>query len=183
YLVDERGFSLLKGGFYNSLPYVFAMVMLPACGRLCDGLAWRLGRTRGRRLVAMSCLMLSAAFLLIGAKVAAPLPAIICLSLSVGFLMSTEGPFWSSAVEVAGRHPGAAGGIMNTAGNLGGVVSTAIAPILVKQFGWFATFALCSMLAVIAGMIWFLIKVEKTAGGVVAVSIDELEVGEVGSRM
>jgi MFS transporter, ACS family, glucarate transporter len=182
YLVDERGFGLLKGGFYNSLPYAFAMVMIPACGRLCDGLAGRRGRTRGRRLVAMSCLMLSAVFLLTGAKVAAPLPAIICFSLSVGFLMSTEGPFWSSAVEVAGQHPGAAGGIMNTAGNLGGVVSTAIAPILVKQFGWFATFTLCSILAVLAGLIWFLIKVEQTSGAV-AVSIDEFEVGEVSSRM
>ncbi|MGH9842207.1 MAG: MFS transporter [Blastocatellia bacterium] len=167
---------MLKGGVFNSLPYIFAMVMIPACGRWCDYVSSRVGRARGRRIFALGCLMLSAAFLLIGAKVAAPIPAIICLSLSVGFLQSTEGPFWSSAVDVAGPHAGTAGGIMNTAGNLGGVVSTALAPILVKQFGWLATFAFCSALAVLAGLIWLFIRSDQPADENVAERIEELNV-------
>ncbi|MFN7949847.1 MAG: MFS transporter [Blastocatellia bacterium] len=158
YLTDERGFGILRGGIYNSLPYVFAMVMLPICGRLCDALAAHTGRSRSRRLFAIGCLLLAAVFLFLGASVSAPLPAIVCLSLAVGFLMSTEGPFWAGTIEAAGENGGTAGGVMNTAGNLAGVVSTALAPVLVRQMGWVATFVVCAAMLVVAGLIWMFVQ-------------------------
>jgi ACS family glucarate transporter-like MFS transporter len=158
YLTDERGFSVLKGGVYNSLPYAFALVMLPLFGGLCDAAATRIGRGRSRRAFAIGCLLCSAIFLFLGAWVSAPLPAILCLSLAVGFLISTEGPFWSSTVESAGPHAGTAGGVMNTAGNLAGVVSTALAPVLVRRIGWVATFAVCAIMLVVAGSIWMFVQ-------------------------
>lgn len=163
YLTDERGFSVLKGGVYNSLPYVFALVMLPLFGKLCDVLAIRINRNRARQTFAIGALLLAAIFLFLGASVTAPLPAILCLSLAVGFLMSTEGPFWSTTAEAAWPHAGTAGGVMNTAGNLAGVISTALAPVLVRQIGWVATFALCAALLVIAGLIWLFVRVEQPA--------------------
>jgi MFS transporter, ACS family, glucarate transporter len=175
YLTDERGFSILKGGVYNSLPYIFALALLPTCGQLCDALAARIGRSRSRRAFAICCLLLAAIFLILGANVSAPLPAILCLSLAVGFLMSTEGMFWSSMVEAAGENGGTAGGVMNTAGNLAGVVSTALAPVLVKQIGWVATFAVCAAMLVVAGLIWMLVRVEQPARDAVAVA-DKLAV-------
>ncbi len=162
YLVEERGFSVLKGGFFNSLPYVFAAVMIPACGRLCDLISSRRGSSMGRRIMAISCLVLSAVFLFAGARMAEPVTAIICLSFGVGCLMSTEGPFWASSIDVVWPHAGTAGGIMNTAGNLGGVVSTALAPVLVKSFGWGPAFAACSGLAIIAAVIWLFIDQDQT---------------------
>jgi ACS family glucarate transporter-like MFS transporter len=161
YLTDERGFSVLKGGVYNSLPYVSAMVMLPLSGRLCDALALRTNRSRARRAFAIGSLLLAAVFLFLGAGVSAPLPAIGCLSLAVGFLMSTEGPFWSTTAEAAWPHAGTAGGVMNTAGNLAGVVSTALAPMLVKHIGWVATFGVCAAMLVVAGLIWMFVQVEQ----------------------
>jgi ACS family glucarate transporter-like MFS transporter len=161
YLVEARGFSVLRGGVFNSLPYVFALVMVPLMGRWCDALSARRGRERGRRTVAILCLGLSALFLLVGAKVAAAVPAILCLSLSVGFLQSTEGPFWSSATDIAGRQAATAGGIMNTAGNLGGVVSTALAPVAVQSFGWAFTFTACGVLLLVAGVSWLFITYER----------------------
>lgn len=165
YLTDERGFGLLKGGVYNSLPYVFALVMLPLIGKLCDALAVRIGRNRSRRAFAIGCLLSAAFFLFLGARVNAPLPAIVCLSLAVGCLLSTEGPFWSTTVEVAWPHAGTAGGVMNTAGNLAGVVSTALAPVLVRQIGWGGMFAVCAAMLVAAGLLWLLVQVEQPAPG------------------
>ena len=161
YLVEDRGFSVLRGGVFNSLPYVFALVMVPLMGRWCDALSARRGRERGRRMVAILCLCLSAVFLLVGANVVAAVPAILCLSLSVGFLQSTEGPFWSSATDIAGRHAATAGGIMNTAGNLGGVVSTALAPVAVHSFGWAFTFAACGVLLLVASVSWLFIRDDR----------------------
>jgi ACS family glucarate transporter-like MFS transporter len=161
YLTDERGFGVLKGGVYNSLPYVFGMIMLPLIGRLCDALAGRIGRSRSRRVFAIGCLLSAAIFLFLGAKVSAPLPVIVCLSLAVGCLISTEGPFWSTTVEAAWPHAGTGGGVMNTAGNLAGVVSTALAPAMVRQIGWVGMFAVCAAMLVAAGLLWLLVQVEQ----------------------
>ena len=84
--------------------------------------------------------------------------AIAILSLSVGFLMSTEGPFWSSAIDISGVHAGMAGGIMNTAGNLGGVAQASLVPLLVQQFGWIPALATGSLLALVSALLWLFIR-------------------------
>ena len=104
---------------------------------------------------------LSAAALFLGARAAEPLTAILCLSLAVGLLMSSEGPFWSTVTEAAWPHSGAAGGVMNTAGNLAGVVSTAVTPLMVKWIGWTGTFLASAAMLLTAGLLWFLIRTER----------------------
>jgi ACS family glucarate transporter-like MFS transporter len=79
--------------------------------------------------------------------------------------MATEGPFWSSAIDVSGASAGTAGGIMNTAGNLGGVASTSVVPVLVERFGWMAALATGSALEFIAALLWLLIRVDEGRGG------------------
>jgi hypothetical protein len=64
-------------------------------------------------------------FLVVGINVASPAQALVGLSLAVGFLLCTEPAYWSTPMDLGGAYAGTAGGIMNMAGNLGGVVSTA----------------------------------------------------------
>ncbi len=87
-----------------------------------------------------------------------PLQAIVGLSLSVGFLLSTEPGFWSAAMDLSESNVGAAGGIMNTAGNLGGVVSTALVPVLIQHFGWTIAFGSASALALCGATLWLFIN-------------------------
>ncbi|MFN7621814.1 MAG: MFS transporter [Acidobacteriota bacterium] len=162
YLTDERGFSILKGGYYNSLPFVAAMVLMPLTGWLCDRLGRRTGRSRARRAFAFGLLALAAVALFLGARAAEPTPAILCLSLAVGLLMSSEGPFWSTVSESAWPHSGAAGGVMNTAGNLAGVVSTAVTPLMVRSIGWTGTFIASAAMLLTAGLLWFFIRTERS---------------------
>ncbi len=162
YLVEQRGFSVLGGGLFTSLPFVAAIVFVPIAGHLCDLMAIRIGPRLGRRIVAMTGLTFSAIFLLIGVRVNNPYLAIGGLSLSAGFLFSTEGAFWSSSIDTAGENVGAAGGIMNTAGNLGGVVSTALVPVLVKKFGWDFAFGSAAALAIIGASLWLFIRVDQS---------------------
>lgn len=160
YLTDERGFSVLRGGYYNSLPYVFAMVMMPLTGWLCDRLSGRTGRGAARRAFALGLLLLAGGALFLGASAGAPLTAILWLSLAVGLLMSSEGQFWATVSETAWPHSGAAGGVMNTAGNLAGVVSTAATPLLVRSIGWTGTFVVSAAMLLTAGLLWLLIRVD-----------------------
>lgn len=161
YLVDERHFSILTSGIYSTLPWIAALVIVPLGGRASDVLSTRRGPRIGRRAVAIAGLIVSSVFLAVGARTNDAMLAIAALSLSVAFLMATEGPFWSSAIEVSGAHAGTAGGIMNTAGNLGGVVSTSLVPVLVERFGWAVALGSASALAIVAAALWLLIRVDE----------------------
>jgi ACS family glucarate transporter-like MFS transporter len=157
YLVEKRGFSILQSGLYTSLPFIVAMLFVPLSGHLCDTLSGKLGRDVGRRIIGAGGLTLAAVFLLVGIRLNSPLHAIVGLSLSVGFLLSTEPAFWSASMDLSHPNVGAAGGIMNTAGNLGGVCSTALVPVLIKHFGWTIAFGSASAFALCGAIIWLFI--------------------------
>jgi len=161
YLTDVRGFSLLRGGFFTSLPFVVASVMTPVGGLLCDRLCVSWGPRRGRRIQPVLSLLLSGACLFYGAKVADAYVAIAVLSLSVGFIESTEGAYWSTVSDIAEQYTGAAGGMMNMFGNFGGVISTALVPVLVRHFGWLVALGSGTVTAGIAALLWFWVRVER----------------------
>jgi ACS family glucarate transporter-like MFS transporter len=160
YLVDVRKFSVGGSGWATALPYLTASIVVPLLGRFTDRLSGRVGMLPGRRIVAMTCLMCSGTLLFIGAKAANAWLAVATISLSVSFLQSTEGPYWSTAIDAAGPHAGGTGGLLNTAGNLGGVVSTSLMPVLVHAFGWVGALASGSLFAFIASILWLLVGSE-----------------------
>jgi MFS family permease len=154
YLVDVRNFGILASGAFASLPFVAAGVLSPAGGILCDRATAGLGRLWGRRVTAMVGPFLAATCLIVGARTGQPLFAVAALSLSFGFQMSAESAVWSTAMDVGGRLTGMTTGIVNTANNLGGVVSTALMPVLVARFGWVTALDSCALLAVVGALLW-----------------------------
>ncbi len=163
YLVEQRGFTIMQSGFYTGLPFAVAMLLVPLSGWLCDRLSTRLRGGWGRRLVGMGGLLLSSTFLLVGADVSSPAQALAGLSLAVGFLFCTEPAYWSTSMDLGGAHAGTVGGVMNMAGNLGGVVSTALVPVLVKHYGWPFAFESAAALALGAALLWLLVRIEGVA--------------------
>lgn len=157
YLVDVRHFSVLRGGVFAALPWLIASVLTPLGGALSDRFALRFGDLPGRRVVVMTGFILSGIFLFCGATVGNPYLAIAALGLAVGFTEFTEGTFWATTSNIAGAHAGAATGIMNMMGNLGGVASTMGVPVLVKYFGWVVALGSGSVLAVVAAALWLAI--------------------------
>jgi ACS family glucarate transporter-like MFS transporter len=172
YLVDERGFGILKSGVFSSLPWIAALILVPLGGRWCDLLSVARGPRLGRRVVIIAALLVSSALLAWGARTQHAMLAIAALSLSVGFLMATEGPFWSSAIDIAGSRAGTAGGIMNTAGNLGGVAATSVVPVLVDRLGWMLALGTGSLLAVGSAALWLLIRVDHADRNTVDLPIE-----------
>ena len=57
-------------------------------------------------------------------------------------------------MDLGGNRIGAATGIRNTASNLGGVVSTAMVPVLVELWGWQTALHSCVAMGVVAGLLW-----------------------------
>jgi MFS transporter, ACS family, glucarate transporter len=157
YLTEQRGFTVMQSGFYTALPFAVAIPLVPMAGYLCDLLAARHGAW-GRRAVGMTGLGLSAVFLVVGINVASPAQALVGLSLAVGFLLCTEPAYWSTSMDLGGAYAGTAGGVMNMAGNLGGVVSTALMPILVSHFGWPFAFISAAGCALVGAALWLLVR-------------------------
>lgn len=158
YLTDVRRFTVIGSGWATSLPFIAASGALPSIGYLSDRLSRHYGVLSARRGVAMSCLVGAGLLLFVGAAAPIVWAALLAISLSVALLFSTEGCYWSTIIGLSGPNAGAAGGLMNMAGNLGGVVSTLAVPILVRIMGWYRMFALASLLAILGALFWLLVR-------------------------
>jgi len=155
YLVEVRGFSILYGGFVASLPWLTALVCTPIGGLVCDRISETQGRFAGARTVIMLGYGLSGALLFAAAKLDSRSAAVTALCISVGALYFAEPAFWATAVHLSGENAGTVSGIMNTAGILGGVVSTSLTPVIVSRFGWLAALSSGTVVAIGCTAVWY----------------------------
>ncbi len=155
YLVDVRGFSVLQGGVFASLPFFAATVTSPLGGWIADRLSRTRGTFNGKRIVAVIAFTGAAGCLVGGATATSAYVAIGFLSVALGLIESTEGLFWASAVEIGGSRAGAASGALNMSNNLGGIVAGAVTPILADKLGWIAVLTTAGALSLLAGVLWF----------------------------
>jgi ACS family glucarate transporter-like MFS transporter len=162
YLTEERGFSVLSGGLFATLPWLAVLLLAPLGGYASDRLSTRMGRRWGRSIVAIVGLTVAALFLVLGSTVNNAYLAVAALALCVGFLESTEGPYWAATIDIARHHAGAATGMLNMGGNLGGVVSTLLTPILKEYFGWAGSLTIGALLAIFSGIIWLWIRADRS---------------------
>jgi len=161
YLIDRRQMTILASGIWGSLPWFTAFALAPWCGWLADRMGTRLGLFRGRRMVAMGCEILGAILILIGIRAGGHVMAIGTLSLAAGILTGVEGSFWAVTTTIAGDRAGAAGGVLNLFGNLGGVVSIWAVPQMTDRWGWETTLAAWAGVAIVAALLWLLISPES----------------------
>lgn len=168
YLVEVRRFSLVGSGVVTSLPFVAAALLSPVGGRVCDALTARYGRRLGRRATAMAGILLAASCLFIGIRTESVVLAVTTLSLAFAFQMFSESAYWSAAMDISGRATGAATGLINTMNNLGGVVSTALTPVLIARYGWTTAFNVCLVASLVAAALWLLIRADRPLAGTAA---------------
>ena len=159
YLVEGRGFTVLASGIWGSLPSVAGFVCSPLFGLAADRLGTRVGTGRARRSVAMLCLLAAAAFVAVGAVLPSAVFAIVALSLSSACINGAEAPFFMTATAIGSSNPGAAAGVLNMMGNLGGVLSIWLVPHMSAAWGWIGTLAFWSAACVVAALLWLTVDV------------------------
>jgi ACS family glucarate transporter-like MFS transporter len=158
YLVNVRGFGLLRGALFAASPFVAVTIFCPLGGWATDRLTARLGINRGRTIVGAGGMLLAALAILLGAFVEAPLLALALLSLGAGWLYFSVGAYWSSTVDLSKPHAGTLSGIMNTGANLGGTLSPTLTPWLADQVGWAAALGVAAAVALLGGVLWLGIR-------------------------
>jgi len=160
YLTEVRHFDLLRGAFFSSLPWILSIVSIPLGGVVSDGLVKRWGATAGRRVVPVAGLVGGCVLLAYGARTANAHSAAVCMALATALVLSVEGPFWATMMQMAGSRSGAAGGVMNMGSNLGGLISPALTPVLAASIGWENALFLAAALSAVGGLLWLGIHLE-----------------------
>jgi MFS transporter, ACS family, glucarate transporter len=161
YLVNVRGFDVLRGGFFASAPFLAILVSCPLGGWVTDRLALRRGITQGRKVVGMAGMMLAAATIAIGALMESPYLAIASLSIGAGWLYFTVGAYWSSMSDLSKSHAGSLSGLMNMGANIGGAVSPTLTPWIAQQWGWPVSLSVAALIAFTGGVLWLMIDPGK----------------------
>jgi ACS family glucarate transporter-like MFS transporter len=162
YLIENRGFKLLEGGWYASIPWMAGAVGAVYGGWLCDRLWKRLGARRSCRYLGAGGVAAAAVLLLAAGWAPHPLAAVVLLSLCLAAEQFTDAIYWAAAISVAGRRASAACGLMNTGGNLSGGVVALVVPLVVDRFGWPAALATGSAFALIAAALWLVTSADVT---------------------
>jgi ACS family glucarate transporter-like MFS transporter len=104
---------------------------------------------------------MSATFLYAGAMVENPLVSVVLLCIAFGCTQLSEAPFWVATMAVSGRHAPIATGVLNTGGNLPGVLGGVLVPFVAGGFGWSVAMATGSVFAIVGAFLWLFIRADE----------------------
>ncbi len=163
YLRQERGVTVLESGWLASLPFLAAAVSSAAGGQLSDMLILRFGARWGMRILPLISLPCAGLLLWLTGAAGTTTLAVAALCLSFGWCELIEGPYWSATMRLAPADSMAATAVLNTGGNLGGVVATPAIAALSAHHQWQAIFVLGAAASLGAAALWFWVDVARTS--------------------
>jgi MFS transporter, ACS family, glucarate transporter len=161
YLVQERQFSLLESGWLASVPPLAAAAGAGIGGVITGQLCLRLGDRWGYRLVPLIAMPIAGALLLMSVNAANPYFAVAGLAVCFAAVELNEGVYWGAAMTVGRGDTMAVSGVMNTGGNLGGIIGIPIVGYLSGEHLWHAAFVLGAVFSVACAVAWLWIEVEQ----------------------
>ncbi|MFO1465747.1 MAG: MFS transporter [Steroidobacteraceae bacterium] len=161
YLVQERHFSVLESGWLATLPPIGAGLGAGLGGWLAGIACRRLGDRWGYRLVPLIVMPAAGIVLLVAVRSANPYLAVFLLALCYCLVELTEGSYWAGAMSVGRGDTMMVGGVMNTGGNLGGIIAIPIVAYLSQNGRWDLAFWVGTVLALVSAVSWLGIDTES----------------------
>ncbi|HME39307.1 MAG TPA: MFS transporter [Steroidobacteraceae bacterium] len=161
YLVQERHFSLLESGWLGMAPPLAAAAGAGAGGMITGSLCRRFGNRWGYRLLPLTAMPIVGALLLLSVNAGNPYWAVAGLAFCFAAVELNEGAYWGAAMTVGRGDTMAVSGVMNTGGNLGGIIGIPIVGYLSGEHLWHAAFVLGAVFSLVCALAWFWIEVEQ----------------------
>ena len=155
YFRQERHFSSIDSGWLAAAPFIAAGAGAALGGSACDALRKRLGERWGFRAAPLLALPVSGFALVAAASAPSAFSAELALCTAFAAVEVTEGIYWAAAMRIAGSDTMLATGILNTGGNIGGIIGTPIVAMLTAKHAWNAAFMAGAACAVLAALLWF----------------------------
>jgi len=123
-------------------------------GLLTDWLSRRLGVRWSCRSVAITGMLLSAAFAWLGVAAKDHHDVILLFSLALAALGMCEGIFWTTAPALEPTKGGLAGAFLNTIGNAGGSLAPICTAWVGTHYGWPTAIGVACCTSVIGAILW-----------------------------
>ena len=166
YLRQERNFSILESGWLAITPPLAAALGAGVGGLITGAACLRLGNRWGYRLVPLISLPIAGALLLVSVGAANPYWAVVALACCFAAVELNEGAYWGAAMTLGRGETMAVSGVMNTGGNLGGIIGIPIIAYLSGQHLWRLVFVIGAGFAVVSALAWLGVELGKKPGAV-----------------
>jgi MFS transporter, ACS family, glucarate transporter len=160
YLNAVRGLNLKSSSYYSMLPFLAMAAGSTIGGWISDVITRKVGRRAGRCGVACASMLLCTIFVASGAFAQDARVASVILAGGAGALYLSQSSFWSVTSEIGGSSAGSVSGVMNMGGQIGGMVTASLTPLIAKHFGWDTSFFVAAGLCSIGALLWLMVRWE-----------------------
>jgi len=161
YLVQVRHFKGIESGIAGMIPWIGAAAGAAAGGFICGHCVQRWGARRGYLVVPLVSLPVAGALLLATVHIDQAYGAVAGLALAFAAVEINEGPYWAATMVAAGSDSGAATGVLNTGGNLGGFLCQPLIAVMSASGHWDAAFETGTVFALVAAAAWLFVHTER----------------------
>ena len=162
YLEKSRGMANVELALFAGLPLLLSVVADITGGLTTDALSKRFGLRVGRCGVGAVAYLLAAVGMAAGTLVGQARLAGILIAVGGALSMFTLAPAWATAIHLGGKNSGALSATMNTAGQIGGMLSPVVLAYIVDKWGnWSLPLHILSGLYLMAAVSWLLIHPER----------------------
>jgi MFS family permease len=134
-------------------------ISMPLGGWISDRIERRYGRRFGRKVVPLTGMILSAAFLGLGLAAKQPSVMVAWFAAAFAALGAAEGPFWLTAIELGKGRGGSTAAIVNTGGNGIGLLAPLFTPRISESLGWKWGIGIGGLVAIFGALCWLPIRI------------------------
>jgi sugar phosphate permease len=163
YFSDVRGYDEEASRGYTAIVASAMIVAMPLGGILSDRLVRAWGYRAGRMSVPALGMLASAVLLFVATRAVEPAPVVVLFFLAHAAIGLCEAPTWVTGLELGGKNCGTSAAIVNTGGNLGGMLAQPITTYVSAAYGWTAGFTVASLVCVIGVVQWFGVRLAPPA--------------------
>jgi MFS family permease len=158
YLAKGRGLQAGQLALFSGLPLLLSVIADITGGMTTDFLSRRFGTRVGRSAVGGGAYALAALIMLAGTLASDGRIAGTLIAVAGALSMFTLAASWATAIDLGGRNAAVLSATMNTAGQVGGILSPIVLAYLVESFGdWSLPLHVLSALYLIASAAWIFI--------------------------
>jgi ACS family glucarate transporter-like MFS transporter len=157
YLVQARGYTIIKMGFYASLPWLAALISSNAAGWISDGLVRRgLSTGRARRTLIYGGAPTMALCLWLSSQAGNAETAVGWITATILLAGLTLPAYWSLPMDMNVGKAGFITGMMNTGSALAAIVAPGMTGFIAMWFGWTAALGVGSVLAILSAIVMYI---------------------------
>lgn len=156
YLIQARGFTIIKMGFFASLPWLAAFISMNAAGWISDGLVKKgLSTGKARRALIYTGVPGMAICLLLATQATNAYMAITLITVTMMFAGLNFPSFWSLPMDMNSQKAGVISGMMNTGSGIAGILAPGITGYVAMLSGWTAALTLAAVLAMVSVVVLY----------------------------